>query len=140
MNHFYPPMSTTNLMHSTGMAPRQGGVENTGGENLIMTHGGGMNMGGAGGGGIMGVGGGGMGRGYGGPVMQQPQQVPSGYSTDVNSSVQPVMAVPNPSYMPASSAGVRQPAPPYETMVSLSSCTCTCVFHPHVRDKCTLPM
>ena len=98
----------------------------------MMTHGGGMNMGGAGRGGMMGVGGGGMGRGYGGPVMQQPQQVPSGYSTDVNSSVQPVMAVPNPSYMPASSAGgVRQPAPPYEAVgmqVSLGH-VYTCVIN-----------
>ena len=70
----------------------------------MMTHGG-MRPGMMGGGG-----------GYaGGPIMQS--QVPTGYAADINSSVQPVMAVPNPSYLPASSvSGLRQPAPPYDSV------------------------
>ena len=56
----------------------------------MMTHGG-MR------GGMMGGGGGGY---AGGPIMQS--HGPTGYAADINSSVQPVMAVPNPSYLPAS--------------------------------------
>ena len=87
----------------------------------MVPHGGpGMNMtAGVGRGGMMGAPGVGMGGrvgggGYGGPMMQP--QVPGGYSTDINGSVQSVTAVPNPSYLPMSSAagGVRQPAPPYD--------------------------
>ena len=83
----------------------------------MIPHGGpggmGMGRGGMVGGGVPG----GMGRvggGYGGPMVQQVQ---SGFSSDISGSVQPVMAVPNPSYLPASSVGgIRQPAPPYESV------------------------
>lgn len=75
-----------------------------------MQHGGGMNMTGGVRPGMVGVGGGGMAvRGYGGPMVPPHQ----GYTSDMNNSVQPVMAVPNPSYLPSSSAGgIRQQAPP----------------------------
>ena len=81
--------------------------------------------------GVGGVGmmeGGGMGRGgvYSGPVMpsQRPPQQQAGF--DMNSSVQSVMAVPNPSYFPMSSTGgVRQTAPPYDAQVHVHvSCLC----------------
>ena len=89
----------------------------------MMPHGMGMGRGGMLGGGAAGMAR--MGGAYGGPVVHQVQ---SGYSaSDIGGSVQPVMAVPNPSYLPSSSgAGIRQPAPPYDS-VGVSWCVCVCV-------------
>ena len=87
----------------------------------------------------MGVGmmGGGVGRGgvYSGPVMPSQQPPPQQAGFDMNSSVQSVMAVPNPSYFPVSSTGgVRHTTPPYDAQVCCLCihdmtyvCTCTCI-------------
>lgn len=92
----------------------------------MMPHGGGINMGGAVRSGMMGAGGGVMagrvGGGYGGPMVQPHQ---GSYPSDMNSSVQSVMAVPNPSYLPPSSAGgIRQSAPPTYDAVGMQVCMC----------------
>ncbi|CAI8052639.1 hypothetical protein GBAR_LOCUS28788 [Geodia barretti] len=134
--HFNPVMSVANQMHGMGipqrqpsinpslMRPQQGpmgrGMPGMAGGGMMQQHSGPGAMAMAMGRGGMGMGGGipaGMGRVggvYGGPMVQQVQ---TGFTSDISGSVQPVMAVPNPSYLPASSVGgIRQPAPPYDSV------------------------
>ena len=91
--------------------------------NMVGVERGGM-MGVGGVGGMAGRGVGGGGRGYGGQVMQPQPPPQTGYTPDMNGIVQNVTTVPNPSYLPASSAsGARQPAQPYDPLaVGLHTC------------------